>query len=58
MIFGDTVSKDIDTFVEKNICPTENYLVRPATTCILSGYTNPITSNTQGIGSRSWIYRT
>ena len=51
MIFGDTVSEDIDNFVEKNENPVDNYLVRPATTCDLSGYTNPITSNTQGVGS-------
>ena len=51
MIFGSTVSRDIDTFVENNTDPEDNYLVRPATTCGLSGYSNPITSNTQGIGS-------
>ena len=55
-IFGETVSKELDTFIEINEYPVKNYLVRPATTCELSGYTNPITGNTQGIGSRSRLY--
>ena len=51
MLFGETVSKQIDEFKEYNTVPVHNYLVRPATTCELSGYKNPITNNTQGIGS-------
>ena len=51
-LFGNSVNNAISSVSKATgIADIENVLVRESKTCELSGYTNPITSNTQGIGS-------
>ena len=54
ILFGDKVAKDIETVKIAEV-ETEMKLicVRPESTCEKTGYINPTTNNSQGIGSRS-----
>ena len=51
-MFGSTIGNNIDEVTKaSNVSERKNILVRPETICTLTGYINPITNNSQGVGS-------